>query len=135
MKKVVLIWIWTPCTFVKGRRRKKLISYKDSLIDRVSIDKKNFHFSDKAKTKFRSWNEDIKLGTWNPRNNEKRNTCYSENKRKLKIFARFISSFVFHHFWQRSYQNQLSFSGKDSTAGFFFVVRHLRKTKMGWNAH
>ena len=27
--------------------------------------------------------------------------------------------FVFRHFWRRSYQNQLSFSGKDSTAVFF----------------
>ena len=52
----------------------------------------------------------------------------------LVSIAGFISSFVFRHFWRRSYQNQLSFSGKDSTADFF-VFRHLRKTKMGWNAH
>ena len=50
------------------------------------------------------------------------------------LFAGFISSFVFRHFWRRSYQNQLSFSGKDSTADFF-VFRHLQKRKMGWNAH
>ena len=49
-------------------------------------------------------------------------------------YARFISSFVFRHFWRRSYQNQLSFSGKDSTADFF-IFRHLGKTKMGWNGH
>ena len=58
--------------------------------------------------------------------------------------AGFISSFVFCHFWQRSYQNQLSFSGKDSTTDFFcfssftknviYEKRHLRKTKVGWNA-
>jgi hypothetical protein len=34
-----------------------------------------------------------------------------------------LSFFVFRHFWRRSYQNQLSFSGKDSTADFF-VFRH-----------
>ena len=45
----------------------------------------------------------------------------------------FISSFVFRQLWGQSYQNQLSFSGKDSTANFF-VFRHLRKTKMGSNA-
>ena len=33
--------------------------------------------------------------------------------------AGFISSFVFRHFWRQSHQNQLSFSGKDSTADFF----------------
>ena len=45
-----------------------------------------------------------------------------------------LSFFVFRHFWRRSYKNQLSFSGKDSTADFF-IVRHLRKTKMKWNTH
>ena len=40
--------------------------------------------------------------------------------------ACFISSFVFHQFWRQSYQNQLSFSGKDSTA---------ENRKMGWKAH
>jgi hypothetical protein len=30
-----------------------------------------------------------------------------------------LSFFVFCQFWRRSYQNQLSFSGKDSTADFF----------------
>ena len=44
-----------------------------------------------------------------------------------------LSFFVFRHLWRRSYQNQLSFSGKESTADFF-VFRNLRKTKMGWNA-
>ena len=34
-------------------------------------------------------------------------------------YVYFILSFVFCQFWRRSYQNQLSFSGKDSTADFF----------------
>ena len=44
------------------------------------------------------------------------------------IYAGFISSFVFRHFWRQSYQNQLSFSGKDTTADFF-VFRQNDKTK------
>ena len=39
-----------------------------------------------------------------------------------------LSIFVFRQFWQQSYQNQLSFSGKDSTA-FFFVFRHFDKKR------
>ena len=39
-----------------------------------------------------------------------------------------LSFFVFRHFWRRIYQNQLSFSGKDSTADFsFFVIYEKRK--------
>jgi hypothetical protein len=51
--------------------------------------------------------------------------------------CRLITSFVFRQFWRRSYQNQLSFPGKDSTAFFSFFVK-MTKTenrKMGWKAH
>jgi hypothetical protein len=45
--------------------------------------------------------------------------------------ARLITSFVFRYlqFWRRSYQNQLSFSGKDSTAVFFFFPQNVEKRK------
>ena len=49
-------------------------------------------------------------------------------------YSGFISSFIFRHFRQRSYQNQLSFSGKDSTADFF-VFRQNENRKMKWTQH
>ena len=40
-----------------------------------------------------------------------------------------LSFFVFRQFWRRSYQNQLSFSGKDSTADFFVFRQNDEKRK------
>ena len=46
----------------------------------------------------------------------------------------FISYFVSCQFWQRSYQNQLSFSGKDSTTDFFVFGHFDKNTKNEkWN--
>ena len=45
-----------------------------------------------------------------------------------------LSIFVFRQFWQRSYQNQLSFSGKDRTADFFVFGHFDQNTKNEkWN--
>ena len=41
-----------------------------------------------------------------------------------------LSSFAFRQFCRRSYQNQLSFSGKDSTADFFVFRQDDKKRKM-----
>ena len=43
--------------------------------------------------------------------------------------VRFISSFVFRQFWRRSYENQLSLSGKDSAADFFVFGNFDQNTK------
>ena len=56
-------------------------------------------------------------------------TCQHSNissygKYRLLPGSLHLSFFVFRQFWRRSYQNQLSFSGKDSTADFF-VFRHF----------
>ena len=40
-----------------------------------------------------------------------------------------LSIFVFCQFWQQSYNNQLSFSGKDSTADFFVFGHFDQNTK------
>ena len=40
-----------------------------------------------------------------------------------------LSFFVFRQFWGRSYQNQLSFSGRDSTADFFCQNDKKQKAK------
>ena len=37
-----------------------------------------------------------------------------------------LSFFVFCQIWRQSYQNQLSFSGKDSTADFFVFCQNER---------
>ena len=76
----------------------------------------------------------ITSSKYSPKNKDPRNfrlslrICFLLDN--VCTYAEFISSFVFRHFWRRSYQNQLSFSGKDSTADFL-VFCHLRKTKMG----
>ena len=50
----------------------------------------------------------------------------------LVMIARLITSFVFRQFWRRSNQNQLSFSGNDSTADFF-VFRHFDEKQKSKN--
>ena len=40
-----------------------------------------------------------------------------------------LSIFVFRQFWQRSYETQLSFSCKDSIAGFFIFGHFDQNTK------
>ena len=45
-----------------------------------------------------------------------------------------LSIFVFCQFWQQSYQNQLSFSVKDSTADFF-VIRHFDQNTKNENSN
>ena len=47
----------------------------------------------------------------------------------LVICVRFISCFVFRQFWRRSYENQLSLSGKDSTSDFFVSGHFDENTK------
>ena len=49
---------------------------------------------------------------------------------QIVTFAGFISSFVFRQFWQWSYQNRLSFSGKDSKADFFVFCHFDKNRKM-----
>jgi hypothetical protein len=45
-----------------------------------------------------------------------------------------LSFFAFRQFWQRSYENQLSFSGKDSAADFF-VFRHFDQNMKNENCN
>ena len=45
-----------------------------------------------------------------------------------------LSFFAFRQFWQRSYENQLPLSGKDSTADFFVFGHFDQNTKnKKWN--
>ena len=45
-----------------------------------------------------------------------------------------LSLFVFCQFWRRSYKNQLSLSGKDSTADFF-IFRHFDQNTKNENCN
>ena len=48
---------------------------------------------------------------------------------KLMSGSFHLSFFAFHQFWQLSYESQLSFSGKDSTADFFVFGHFDQNTK------
>ena len=54
--------------------------------------------------------------------------------RRLLFRSFHLSIFVFCQFWQQNYENQLSFSGKDSTAIFFLFGNFDQNTKnKKWN--